>query len=289
MYPEGGGGEEYVPAPAPAQGRFSYHMEGLIPLILIIIIGLALAYSQGWINSSTPIIGSLLGFAGTNEPVDMLVVGQVSYETQGVLNASQTLVKVRTMDAKQLERNPASVLAQYKIVMLDQSNQADKEVSMQFGYAIQNYVKTGGKFIIVKDSGIRQPNALDVIGWKATFGDIIPVSCEYVVAGQPSCTQPQFARGKLWVLDPKHPLTKGFEQFPAEPTAGLFPFETFDVTPQGRELAYIEDEFSKKNYTGIVESNQFKAGLGKVIYFNYDPGVTDGLFQSTLKYLSGKS
>ncbi|MFA4907494.1 MAG: hypothetical protein WC602_04435, partial [archaeon] len=74
----------------------------------------------------------------------------------------------------------------------------------------------------------------------------------------------------------------------SEPTAGLIAFETFDVTPQGREIAYIQDEFSKKYYTGIVESTQFKAGLGKVIYFNYDPGRTKGVFLATLEYLSGR-
>lgn len=219
-----------------------------------------------------------------------LVVGTPSEETSKILGENKGITVIY-MKESQLDKNPAETISKYKIIMLDQSGQESKEISRQLGYAMQNYVKTGGKFIIVKDSGIRQPNASDVIGWKATFGGIVPVSCDWIIGStgaDSSCGLSEYARGRLWASDTNHPIMKGIDQFPAESEEALIAFETFDVTPQGKELAYIQDEFSKKYYPGIVESKANDVQLGKVIYFNYDPGLTPEILKATIEYLQGK-
>ena len=76
-----------------------------------------------------------------------------------------------------LERNPRERLAQYDIVMLDQSQQADKTVSRVLGEAIERYVKTGGSLILVGDSGIYRTGidgriAFDVVGWRACISKV---------------------------------------------------------------------------------------------------------------------
>ena len=168
-------------------------------------------------------------------------------------------------------------------MILDQSNQASKEVSRQLGDAIQKYVKTGGKLITIRDSGIRRPDSPDVVGWTATFGDVIPVDCTYIgILNQPSCTQRIVVRGRIFSQDTKHPIMQGFEQVPAEGVNTLLLLDALDVTPNGKELAYMEDARTGKTYTAIVEKPLV---VGKSLYFNYDPGDTPGLLEATVKYL----
>ncbi|MBI5884824.1 hypothetical protein HZB89_01870 [archaeon] len=289
MYGESGA-EEPLPAPSFGGGeslrtKLSYHLEGLVPVILIIIIGVFVLWRFGVINTATPILGpSLAAVLGSEQPARLLVIGQPSPETIAVLNdpANKDIVQVTYRSVESLERNPKDQLAPYRILMLDQSSQADKLVSRQLGEAIKNFVKTGGRLIIVGNSGIRRPEDSSVLGWQATFGDIVPVDCEVQVGKleEPSCVQQFAVRGKLYRLDYKHPILEGIPQLPVEP--GTLTFETYNVTVAGKELAYLESEPGRQYYTAIVEKPLI---TGKSIYFNYNPGSTPVVFINTLKYL----
>ncbi|MDO8641185.1 MAG: hypothetical protein Q7R33_06535, partial [Nitrosarchaeum sp.] len=184
--------------------------------------------------------------------------------------------------AESMEVNPEAQLANYDIVMLDQSTENNKEVSRQLGAAIESWVKKGGKFILVMDSGIRRKNAADVVGWQATFGDIVPVSCDRTVQDQPSCTVPLSVTGRIYREDFKHKIMEGIDVAPAEQEAAYL-LQTFEVTPTGKELAYIQSVNGPQFFPAIVEKELI---IGKSIYFNYDPGKSAGIFQATLKYLS---
>lgn len=286
MYPEGGA----EPAPAvdyrePMGAKIGAHLEGLIPIILIIIIGFLLALKFGVIDSRTPVIGQLadvLGPLGGNEKARVLIIGATSQEVIDVLNEHRDKLEYITRTTDTLERNPVDQIANFDIVMLDQSEQSDKEVSKKLGDAIQRFVKNGGKLIVVGDSGIRRPDTFDVIGWKNTFGDIIPVDCDRVVNNQPTCTNPILVNGKLYRQDERHRVMQGIDLFPADPFRNAT-FRVFDVSETGRELAYIQSSgIDKKTYPAVVEKNLV---VGKVIYFNYNPGITRGIFESTLNYL----
>src|SRR3989344_3053062 len=212
----------------------------------------------------------------------MLVIGSASQEVIDILNDNRDIIDYRLLTTQALEANPSAELAQYDIVMLDQSEEASKEASRKLGEAVQNFVKGGGKFILVLDSGIRRPDTSDVIGWKNTFGDVGPVECDRVINNQPTCTNRIIVRGTLNREDEDHPIMAGIEIFPADPLR-VATFEVFDVAVNGRELAYIQSAATdKKSYPAIVEKNLL---IGKVIYFNYNPGVTRGVFESTLEYL----
>lgn len=286
MYP--GGQEPEMPPAAdfdePIQNRLGVHLEGLIPLVLILIIGLFLAFNFGIIDRHTPIIGSLatsVDVLGKNK-VKMLIVGSTSQEVIDILNDNRDIIEYHMKTTDTLERNPVEQLAEYKIVMLDQTQEADKTVSKKLGEAIQRFVKNGGKFILVGDSGIRRPDTFDVIGWENTFGDIVPVKCDRVVNNQPTCTNKLIVRGKLYREDEDHKMLEGIDMFPSEPMRDAI-FETFDVTSDGKELAYLQSTgIDKKTYPAVVEK---RLVIGKSIYFNYNPGITRGIFESTLDYL----
>ncbi|MCR4335136.1 MAG: hypothetical protein NUV57_01215 [archaeon] len=285
MYPDGGDGGA---APAdnfggPLQSKFGTHLEGLIPLILILIIAFFLAVRFDVIDPSTPILGTVVDvFQSGAHPTKMLIIGATSREVVNILNDNRDIIDYDLKTTQSLERNPQEILANYEIVMLDQSEEANKEVSKKLGEAIEKFVKSGGKFILVKDSGIRRPDTYDVIGWKNTFGDIVPVECDRVINDQPTCINRFIVQGKLLRQDEDHPIMEGIEIFPADPLRNAT-FEVFDVGTNGKEIAFIESSGQdKKEFVGIVEKNLV---IGKSLYFNYNPGKTRGVFESTLDYL----
>jgi len=286
MYPEGSQGE------TPAGGadydsgmgsKMGMHLEGLVPLVLIIVIGLFLAIRFDVIDSNTPLIGGAVDALNIGQgKTKMLIIGSTSQEVVDALNDRRDIIEYSIKTTDTLERNPTEQLANYEIVMLDQSEEANKEVSKKLGEAIQKFVKNGGKFILVKDSGIRRPDTYDVIGWRNTFGDVVPVDCDRVFNNQPSCTNRIIVSGKLYREDERSKILEGIDVFPTDPLRDAT-FETFDVSVNGRELAYIQSSgIDKKTYPAIVEKNLV---VGKSIYFNYNPGITKGIFESTLEYL----
>lgn len=284
MYPEEGGA---APEPAGMGGGIKYavtrNLEGLIPVILILVIGFFLAVQFDVITSSTPVVGMVADLIkGKSQPANMLIIGATSQDVITILDDSRDLVVYRIMDPASLDRNPKEQLAYYDIVLLDQSEQANKSVSRELGEAIEAYVKRGGKLIVVLDSGITRPGAPDVAGWKNTFGSVVPVNCDRVINNQPVCMNRISVRGKVYSEDEEHPIMRGISVAPADPYVYEY-FEVLDVTTDGKEIAYIEDAGpTKKQYPAIVEK---KLVIGKSIYFNYNPGTTRGIFESTLRYL----
>mgnify|MGYP001566977068 FL=1 len=279
-----GGGADLPPIDDGIGSRLHFNLEAVIPIILIVVIGFLLLARLGVIDTSTPVIGSIVGAISPNANARLLIIGSPSPEMLAVLNANKDLVGNPIIKAAEaFSNNPENQLAQFDIVILDQSGQISKAIPRQLGDALQSYVKTGGKFVIVKDSGIEQPGALDILGWKANFGNIVPVDCDIILDGQPTCKRPIGVIGVIWQQDYKHPIMQGIERVPAQAEAGYLALEVFDVGVSGNEIAYIEDARTGKNFPAIVEQAQL--GGGKVIYFNYNPGITSGIFQNTIKYL----
>lgn len=281
MYPDEGGAEV---APAPVGGgRITRNLEGLIPLILIIIIAAFLGHKFGLWE---------IPFLGAGKPVQMLVIGEPSVHLIADLDNQRDLVYYQVKHASDLEFAPKEQLAQYDIVLLDQHLGATpyaKSVSRTLGEALENYVRTGGKLIVVMDSGIYRSGgiygtavATDVTGWKATFGDIIPVECHLSMNGRPSCVQPIVLSGKVHRIDFDHKIMEGIEVAPSDPAYGPLSIVTFDIRPTGNQVASIKNIATASYYPGIVEKRLL---IGKVIYFNYDPAMTPGIWQNTLEYL----
>jgi len=277
MYDEGAEEQPYVPAGG-FKGKIKYHFEGLIPLILIVlVIVLAGGYLGLW---DIPYITK----AG---PAKMLIIGRPSQLTFDALNSSKDLVHYQVRDDEYFGIDPEYMLSHYDIVMLDQTNSSHRPMlSRQTAEAIEKYVRKGGKLIIVGNSGIMRRDAPEVVGWRALLGDIAPVDCILDIQNIPTCLQPIRVRGQLLTIDYEHPIVEGIERVPPL-QEDAYDFEVFNVATKGNEIAYIQegtqsDVYHAKWYPGIVERRHI---LGKVIYFNYDPGITPAILQKTIKYL----
>jgi len=266
-YPVGGGGG--------FRAKLGYHFEGLIPLILILFIAaLAGAWLDFWtIPGITP-----------SGPMDMLIIGSPSFETLEALDNSKDLVQYRIIgDVDSLRTNSKDKLAQYKIIMLDQTNSSQKILPSTVGEALHGYVQKGGRLIVVKNSGIFNPEAPEIVGWMANFGsEIVPVECDITRDNYPSCTVSVNVSAEIERADFDHKIMMGIEKVPATIDMPPLYLEVFPVSPNGHEIAIIKDTQTTKYYVGIVEKPVI---MGKSIYFNYNPGLTPGIFRNTLKYL----
>ncbi|MDO8537523.1 MAG: hypothetical protein Q7S21_01430 [archaeon] len=230
------------------------------------------------------VFGNGIGFPDLfGQPAKVLIIGSPSLNLVTVLNENKDLASYVIRSENSLVITPDEILKQYDIVILDQTNQESKEVSRQLGDALKSYVEKGGKLMVILDSGIRSKGASDVIGWEASFGNIMPVKCDRTVGDLPSCTVPISLTGRVFRQDFGHQIMIGIEKAPIETEPPIFA-TTFAVTPTdgANQIAYIQDEINSSYYPAIVEKGFV---LGKVIYFNYDPSLTRQIFTNTIKYL----
>ena len=128
MYPEEGGSSAPMLDEPGIKSSVRRNLEGLIPLILIIII---VAFVGAKLNLWQ------IPFLSAQEPIHMLVIGQPSAELEVILDQDRDLVTYRVRDASSLSVSPADQLAQYDAILLDQhlgASMYDKSISRSLGH-----------------------------------------------------------------------------------------------------------------------------------------------------------
>ncbi len=282
MYPDDGGAAD----PSPIGGGMRrFNLEGLIPLILLVIIGIASLNYFGVVDIPYLPKGS--------EHIQVLFIGEPSLGEKLVLDNLNYMLTYRVRSSTSFSNFATEELSQYDIIIFDQSNTSDRSITVALGEAIQNYVKKGGKLITVLNSGIYQNVGLygltstDVVGWKATFENIMPAECVLGSDNVPSCRESSEIAvvGRIRREDYDHPIMSGIE---ITPPAGEIPYTLRSLPIQANEgakrIAYIDAEGTPQDgLPAIIEKKSFP--LGTVIYFNYDPGLTYGILVNTIKYL----
>ena len=280
MYDEGGDA-----GAAPMGGGMSkFNLEGLIPLLLLVIIGIASLNYFGVIDIPYLPRGSA--------SKQVLFVGVPSTGERVVLDNLSYFLRYNIRDASTFGNAASEELQQYDIVILDQSLSSDKSVTVGFGEAVQKYVDKGGKLIVVMNSGVLQSvgfgstTTLEAIGWKANFGNVMPAECVVTQSGKPSCKSGEEINlvGRIYRQDYDHPIMLGTEM---TPTLDEAPYAMTTLGIQANEgaktIAYIKAENTPQSFPAILEKKNFP--LGNVIYFNYDPGLTMNVFKNTIMYL----
>ena len=262
-----------------SRGGSKIKWETILPIIVVVLVILLILFR-------TNIFATGLELFGGKKSMTLLVIGSPMPEFRTVLTDAENrdlIQYIRYSDSESLQHNPYERIKSFDIIILDQSNQSDKTISRSLGEAITKYVRNGGKLIVVGNSGIERPGDVSVMGWKATFGDIVPVGCEPTTLGVPSCKKGFQIQATINAAKEDHPIMYGILRVPALETQGYLSTETFDVSIYGTELAYLKDAGSGRTYTGIVEKTTMFGG--KVIYFNFNPGLSNAIFVNTLQYL----
>jgi len=261
-----------------SKGGVSIKWESILPIIVIVLVLVLVLFKTDLFSGGLPFLGSSGGLR-------ILHIGEPSQQFKMVLNDSENrdlITYKRIVSAESLIHNPSDRLKDFDVVILNQYAQTDKSISRTVGEAITSFVRYGGKLIVVSDSGIQRPNDVSVMGWKATFGDLVPVGCDNAIYGVPSCKSPRTIQGVIYSSDEDHEIMRGIQRVPALDSYGLLSTKVFDLAIYGHEIAYMEDAQTKKVYPAIVEK---VLSIGKVLYFNYDPGLSNEIFVKTLEYM----
>ncbi len=220
-----------------------------------------------------------------NHNLDILLIGNSSFETIAFLDGLKQSHNRNYFHWDLSKTNTTKNVSKYNIVILDQSQSTDKGVSMALGKEIEEYVNNGGKLIVVGNSGIYSNEFPIVIGWKATFGNIMPMECSSNSNGMSTCKEGMEIQitGKVYPQDYEHPILKGILITPRQSTYTIFPI---GINEGSKPIAYIKAEGTSQTHPAILEKKH--VGSGKVIYFNYNPAQTPGIFLNTLDYLNVK-
>ncbi len=257
------------------KGKILKNLEALLPLILLGLLGFFALGALGIFD-----LGSFIPMFGKTKNV--LVLGDPSRDLE---------IALKSADAKKMGimmasyGNPNAVypqtLSDYDVVILVQSG-SDKGLTRSARQVLVDYVKKGGKLIVVQNSGVDVPESKAVVGWSYIMGDIMPVECEPFVFPDEKdpCHRPRTIRGQFVPVDPDHPIVKGIK---VTPIKGTMTFRVYDVTPKGEIVAYIQTPDAKQVYPAIVVRSPL---LGTVVYFNYDPGKIPDVLLNTIEWLA---
>ncbi|MEK6954246.1 MAG: hypothetical protein AABX01_04515 [Candidatus Micrarchaeota archaeon] len=270
----------------PVAGR-STHLESSIPLILIIILAIFVAGQLGVINlGDIPGVGSIFG--GGNQ----IKVGVVGTPSQGIrsylASTDAQFQKIKLSGILRAESLKASgALKTFDVIILQGQPVCDRTARR----ILTEWVKGGGKLIVVGDACTRVNDDNSALGWNigvGLLGDIMPVT----VGGLTPQAEPirrGCSSGTFTTANFGHPIVNGIKDYP-------FTGQTIETVPNnGNIIAYIDCGTSGRGSSAttpaIVENSALLGG--KTVYFAYDPGIaglTNGreLFINTLKYLKSQ-
>lgn len=267
----------------PVTGK-TQHLESSIPLILIIILAIFIAGNFGFINfSDVPLLNQVFG----GKIIKVGVVGRISPELKSTLITEEYRtagIYYGTADGLRPDQLFGGVLKPFDVIILQGQQTCDRNARK----TITDWVKGGGKLIVVGDACTRVTDDPAACGWDVgigLLGDIMPAKiCGVTPEKQPietGCSSGQFK-----FLNPDHPIESGIKNF-------AFSGRTFSVFPTSNSNLVATIDCSD---TGKVNSPATYAILessgvltGKVVYFSFDPGMTSrNMLLNTLKYLKNQ-
>ncbi|MFH1199961.1 MAG: hypothetical protein V1708_02750 [Candidatus Micrarchaeota archaeon] len=223
---------------------------------------------------------------GSSKPIRVGVVGVTSHDLKNVLTTSEFQaagVTYGTGDGLNADNLTESMLANLDVAILSGQQTCDRTSRK----IVTDWVKRGGKLIVIGDPCTRITDDPQAIGWDVgigLLGDIMPAKIGGVTPEREPITT-GCSSGRLKFLNPDHPIQSGVTNF-------QFSGRTINVFPSANSnlVATIDCSDAARASAPASYAILESAGLltGKVVYFAFDPAVNSRkLFLNTLKYLSG--
>lgn len=280
-----------LPYYLPGGGGKRKYLEGLIPIVILILIALVLLGKTTTMLCGIPFLGGLFCGAPT---IRIAVIGnflgegvnEATYLTapklkevlDGYLGSTYNIYYAQ-FDPELLTYAKDALLRNYDITILVGERAFTRPVKDAVGW----YVDNGGKLIVIGDAAVRDPDDLLFVGWGGGMFNTFPVRLAYdadidepIVISNPT----------LNLFDIDHTIVKGYQPKLNLSEVACTEVSVLDVQPTGGGVIAILSS-GTKDVPGIVESGGTLLG-GRVIYFGFDPGCTPNLWISTVGYLTGK-
>jgi hypothetical protein len=283
-------------------GRKRY-MEGLIPLIILVLIAIVLLGKTTNVFCGVPGLSAI--FCGT-QIVNIAVIGDFNgvegdYQTNLVAPELKALLDgplgksynmyYATYAPSTFVYAQEALLQNYDMVILV----GDQAFTRPVKDAVGRYISGGGKLVVIGDAGVRDPDDPLYIGWGGGMFDNFPVR----VSPNADIDSPiELSSPVIQIADIGHPIVRGYgvtlnlEEVVDKPNCSAN-LNLLDVTPTGGGIVAIlsgDADGTRTDVPGIVESSAgfFGLGGGTVIYFAYDPGCTPNMWISAAGYITGR-
>ncbi len=279
------------------------YLEGIIPIIILVLIGVVIAAKMGWI-SGIPFLGDMFGGGS----VQIAVIGQLSGGNTEVsaqyLEDYFNSPEAQSYEFQEVEFDPETakysgekLLNQFDMVILA----GERNFSRPVKEGIGNYIKGGGKLVVIGDAAINDPNDPLVLGWNVDeMAGTFPVALEYDLSKE-DIDEPKTLIGDLTFSfttidhpiyeNTGYPMESNFSDLEGVHKECSEHLHVIPIMPQGGDIlgvieGEIDGEEGSKTILAIAEKKTSFGG--HVAYFSYDPGCTRGLWTSTVNYMVGR-
>jgi len=260
-------GDPYAYMPAGGGRRRFHNIEGVLPLVLLVVIAFFVLQFLHVIPCVIPV--------GCGGGANVIVLGTPSQAVLNTLSGSEAQKKGISYPINLPPNNIWSMdtLKDYNVIIL----QGDPYFDMNIRELLKQYVDQGGNLIVVADAGSKHPDYANVAGWSWPSGQGIPVPAQ-IVGEWAGYSDVSYGSALTWA-QPKHPIVEGLKLIGATTQT---PTQVVKVINKGKIIAAVDT--NEGNMPAIIEGG---SGFGKVIYFAYDPGQTPEILLTTVKYLAG--
>ncbi len=276
------------------------YLESLIPIIILLLIAIVLIGKTTTFFCSVPGLSAL--FCG-GRMINIAVIGDFT--------TGDTLVKAPELKAlldgeigracnmqyqvfapEDLTYVKESLLKKYDLLVLV----GERNYTRPVREAVENYLKNGGKIVIIGDAATKDPEDPLYIGWgHIKVPMVLRQNPELSDDGIPYVN---LKNPELRVVDLENPIVVGYglkvnlTEIPDKPSCGGGEegLTVIDVNPTTGTTVFVvtgESDEKKKTIPAVIEESSMFGGT--VYYFAFDPGCMPNAWVSTVQQITGKA
>ncbi len=273
------------------------YLESLIPIIILVLIAVVLVGKTTTLFCSVPVLGSV--FCG-GQYINIAVIGDFQYgdtlvkapELKALLDGDlgrACNMQYQTFTPDDLQYVKDSLIKDFDLVVLV----GERNYTRPVREAVESYLQSGGKVIIIGDAATKDPDDFAYLGW----GHIeVPIQLRpNVDKTDNGVPYVELAGTQLRVVDLNNPIVVGYglkvnlTELSNKPSCSADKLTMIDVNPTSGGTILIAsgiEDGRKKTVPAVVESNSLLGG--KVYYFSFDPGCMPNMWISTVQEITGK-
>lgn len=292
---------EQMPYYLPPEEGWKKHFEGLIPILILVLIGIVLIGKTTNLFCTLPLMSDIFCARGD---VTVGLLGDFSQTAETQIKAD---IFKSVLDAEGAKFKIYSTIVPLSVLEFAQADPLRgidilavagfQNLSYSARVALGKYIADGGKVIWIGDAGVFSESDPLVVGWSAAeYGDYTPV--RLASRGAPGDLPRELLDSpQLNYFNKDHPIIKNyadtyrldFNRINNNPSCQQINALKVNSREGATIVAVLSSGDEKKTVLAIVEKQAGSLGNGgDVVYFNYDPGCTNFATIATLRYLGGK-
>ena len=282
------------------------YLESLVPLLILVLIAVVLVGKTTNVFCTVPGLNNALCNTN-NKLIQIAVIGTLT-PTPGsdgatLVNASELkdyFTKkgmVCNMQPTEFSPNTLSVaktalLKHYDLLILT----GDRRYTLPVRNAVEDYLKSGGKVVIIGDAATLDSEDAMIYGWGSLSSPVKLVDSSYSDSLTDSAGIPyvNLNNSILELTDPDNPINVGyklFSNFNSTNTSCKNGMKVIEVVPVNGNIIDVlsgidERNNKKRDFPAIVEQKGIMGGT--VYYFSYDPGCSPDLWSYAVEEITGK-